>query len=78
VLMDGTTHLLSNRAADAREAMHALVVSRSLSVHESEPEYATTVAELAWLIADAMAAARAARSGGPPSSQPPRGKRGGR
>jgi len=70
--MDGTTNLLSNRAADAREAMAALISSRSLSVHDTDPEFAATVAELAWKIADAMAMARSARSGGPPSSQPPR------
>jgi hypothetical protein len=55
---------LSNKAQDARSAMCALVESRSLSIREDEPEFPAHVAQIAWLIADAMAAERIRRQGG--------------
>lgn len=73
--MNDPTSLPSNKAADARDAMHALIVARGIPIREDEPEFAAAVAELAWLIADAMAVARSGRSVPPsnrPSSRPPR------
>lgn len=58
------TPLLSNKTTDAREAMAALISSRSLSVREEDPEYAAAVAVLAWRIADAMADERQLRDDG--------------
>lgn len=51
------------RVADARAAMAALIESRSMSLHESEPGFAKRVAEVAWLIADAMQDERVGRDG---------------
>jgi hypothetical protein len=56
--------LLTAENADAREAMHAIVSSRCLSWKEDEPGYPKAVAELAWKIADAMAAERGRRQHG--------------
>lgn len=58
------TPLLSNKTTDAREAMTALISSRSLSVREDEPEYPALVAAIAWRIADAMADERQLRDDG--------------
>lgn len=64
VVMAAATMLLSNKAHDARTAMCALIESRALPYAEDDPEYAAKVAELAWKVADAMAAERSSRSHG--------------
>ncbi len=51
------------RVLDARAAMAALIESRALPVLETEGEYAKKLAELAWLIADAMKDERVGRDG---------------
>lgn len=65
------------RVADAREAMAALIESRSLSLREDDPSFPAHVAEVAWSIADAMRAERTKRTGKhsvppPPSTKPGR------
>jgi hypothetical protein len=49
------TLLLTHKAGDARAFAAALIESRALSTHESEPGYGKLIAKLAWQIADAMA-----------------------
>lgn len=51
------------RVADARAAMQALIESRSLSMHELEADFPKKLAEVAWLIADAMRDERVGRDG---------------
>jgi len=51
------------RVADARAAMTALIESRSMPYREDEKTYPQAVAQLAWLIADAMQAERVGRDG---------------
>jgi hypothetical protein len=51
------------RVADARAAMAALIESRSMPYREEEPSYPLALAQLAWLIADAMQAERRGRDG---------------
>lgn len=68
---------LSNRVADAREAMAALIASRSLGIREDDSRYPEAVAELSWAIADAMAAERQKRTGSQ-SAPPPDGRGGAR
>ncbi|HMI82614.1 MAG TPA: hypothetical protein VK550_00905 [Polyangiaceae bacterium] len=56
------TLLLSSKVLDAREAMKALISSRSLSLREDEPGYPMALAKLAWKIADAMTKERLRRA----------------
>ncbi len=51
------------RVQDAREAMGALIESRSMPYREDEQSFPQALAALAWLIADAMAAERRNRDG---------------
>lgn len=61
ILMGTETGLLSNLSRDARRAMGALIEARTLSIREEEPQFAHTVANLAWRIADAMELERSKR-----------------
>jgi hypothetical protein len=51
------------RVADARAAMQALIESRSMPYREDEKSFPQAVAQLAWLIADAMQKERVGRDG---------------
>jgi hypothetical protein len=51
------------RVVDARAAMAALIESRSMPYREDEKSFPQAVAQLAWLIADAMQAERVGRDG---------------
>ncbi len=57
-----TATLSASKILDARCAMGALVQGRCLSFREDEPEYPQAVAQLAWDIAEAMAAEHARRA----------------